>query len=181
MANADNKLTCFSHRPARAADLPALKTLMAASIEKLQQNFISPEQIDASHELMGLDTQLVEDGTYFMVFDGDVLVGCGGWSPRATLFGADHSEGRDASMLVPGKDAARIRAMYTHPDHGRRGVGQYLMELCESKAIDAGFQCTELMATLAGVPFYEANDYEPVLRQDAVSSQGVAVPMVKMR
>ena len=181
MANAEKKLIDFSHRPACAADLPALKEIMAASIRLLQQDFLSADQIDASHEVMGLDTQLVEDGTYYMVFEGETLVGCGGWSSRTTLFGADHSRGRDATMLDPNKDAARIRAMYTHPDHGRKGVGRYIMQLCEGKAAAEGFKSFELMATLAGVPLYKACSYEPVEHRDVKGSSGVKIPMVRMR
>jgi GNAT superfamily N-acetyltransferase len=103
---------------------------------------------------MGLDTQLIEDGTYYCVFDGDLLVGCGGWSYRATLYGGNHSVGRDAALLDPQKDRAKIRAMYTHPDHTRRGIARMIIGASETAAAARGFRALEMAATKAGEPFY---------------------------
>ena len=128
---------------------------------------------------MGLDTQLIDDGTYFVVeIDGEVA-GCGGWSRRATLYGGDQTPGRNAELLDPSKDAARVRAMYTHPDHTRKGVGRLILSLCEEAARRAGFSRVELMATMAGEPLYRACGYEPIERiMD--DRGGVPVPMVRM-
>lgn len=111
----------FRHRMAQREDLPALIALMNAAISELQKPFLDDAQIQSSRTIMGLDTQLVDDGTYFLVEHNGVLAGCGGWSRRATMYGGDQSHGRDAALLDPAKDAARIRAMYTHPDFVRRG------------------------------------------------------------
>jgi hypothetical protein len=105
--------SAFSHRLARREDVPALSALMAASIRELQRDFLSPQAVEASFDVMGLDTQLIDDGTYFVVECADIIAGCGGWSRRATLFGGDHAAKRDAALLDPKKDAARVRAMYT--------------------------------------------------------------------
>ncbi|MER9600444.1 GNAT family N-acetyltransferase, partial [Mesorhizobium sp. M0244] len=104
--------------------MPALVLLMNAAIGELQKPFLTEEQIASSRAIMGLDTQLVDDGTYFIAEQNGVLAGCGGWSRRATLYGGDRSPGRDAALLDPTKDAARVRAMYTHPSFIRRGVGR---------------------------------------------------------
>lgn len=101
----------LTHRLATPADLPALTALMDAAIGELQRGFLDEAQIAASRRLMGLDIQLVADGTYFVVQDGEGIAGCGGWSWRATLYGGDHSPGRDAALLDPATDAARVRAM----------------------------------------------------------------------
>src|SRR5215208_3032756 len=53
------------------------------------------------------------------------------WSRRATLYGGDRSPGRDAALLDPARDAARVRAMYTNPRFTRRGVGRLILTLCE--------------------------------------------------
>src|SRR3569833_1357064 len=98
---------------------------MAASIPELQRGFLTPAQIEASRTIMGLDRQLVADGTYFIVEHDGRIAGCGGRSRRATLYGGDHTPGRDASLLDPAVDAARVRAMYTHPDFARRGVAAW--------------------------------------------------------
>ncbi|HVN00715.1 MAG TPA: GNAT family N-acetyltransferase, partial [Caulobacteraceae bacterium] len=114
----------LSLRLAVEADLTALEALMLAAMAELLSPFLTPAQVAASHAIMGLDTQLVADGTYFVVEAAGALAGCGGWSRRATLFGGDHSTGRDAALLDPRRAAARVRAMYTHPAFTRRGVGR---------------------------------------------------------
>ncbi|WP_262692926.1 GNAT family N-acetyltransferase [Kordiimonas aestuarii] len=172
--------TPFTHRVATHSDIPALTDIMNASIASLQQGFLSPRQVEASFELMGMDTQLIDDGTYYAIMDGDEIVGCGGWSRRATLYGANHTKGRDATLLDPHTDAARIRAMYTHPGHARRGIGRLIMNLCEKKAAEEGFTRYELMATLSGEPLYRACGYLPVVHEVVPTSMGVAVPLIKM-
>src|SRR6185503_2900154 len=107
---------------------------MAAAIGELQTGFLTPAQIAASHAIMGLDRQLIADATYFVVEADSQVAGCGGWSRRATLYGGDHSPGRDAALLDPAVDAARVRAMYTRPGFARRGVGRLILTLCEAAA-----------------------------------------------
>ncbi|MDQ8757956.1 GNAT family N-acetyltransferase [Sphingosinicella sp. LHD-64] len=176
-------MTGFALRPAIEADLPALRALMARAIAELQRGFLTPQEIAASHSVMGLDTQLVADGTYWLAeAAGGELAGCGGWSRRRTLYGGDHSTKlRDAGLLDPAVDAARIRAMYTDPDFTRRGVGRLILEVCEREAAAAGFRRFELMATLAGVPLYRACGYVPVEEVRAEPVDGVCVPLVRMR
>ena len=167
------------HRLARPEDLPALRRLMDAAISQLQRPFLTEDQIAASRTIMGLDTQLVEDGTYFVVEADRVVAGCGGWSRRATLYGGDTSPGRDAALLDPAKDAARVRAMYTHPAFTRRGVGRLILSLCEDAARAESFNRVELVATLAGEPLYRACGYEPV--EAIIDDRGGApVPLLRM-
>ena len=169
----------LTHRLARRADLDALTDLINAAISELQKPFLDEGQIASSRAIMGLDTQLVDDGTYFIVEADGNLAGCGGWSRRATLYGGDQSPGRRAALLDPVTDAARVRAMYTHPHYTRRGVGRLILTLCEKAAKSEGFQKVELMSTLAGEPLYRACGYEP--RERVMDSRGgVAVPLVRM-
>jgi len=173
-------MPAFTHRLARLDDLPVLRDLMRRAIEQLQDGFLTPEQVRASHKVMGLDTQLVRDQTYFMVEKDGVLAGCGGWSWRATLFGGDDSVvTREPAPLDPATDAARIRAMYTDPGFTRQGVGSMVMALCEGAARARGFRRAEMMATMAGVPLYEARGYAPIGAHSAVVD-GVIVPLVRM-
>jgi GNAT superfamily N-acetyltransferase len=171
----------LTHRLARPADLDALRDVMALAIAELQKGFLTDAQIEASNAVMGLDTQLIADGTYFIIEDGAHIAGCGGWSYRATLYGGDHSTDlRDPATLDPATDAARVRAMYTHPAHARKGVGRMIMALCEAAAQDAGFARTELMATLSGEPLYRACGYTPIEHVAAPGPNGVAVPLIRM-
>jgi GNAT superfamily N-acetyltransferase len=171
----------LTHRLAQIDDLPALKALMTRSIEKLQDGFLTPEQVKASHQVMGLDTQLVKDQTYFMIESDGHLVGCGGWSWRATLFGGDNSiVAREPLPLDPATDAAKIRAMYVDPDHARRGIGTMIMDVCENAARAAGFAKAEMMATLAGVPLYRRCGYTDIEAVEATTREGVIVPLIRM-
>jgi GNAT superfamily N-acetyltransferase len=157
----------LTHRLATSSDLPNLRLLMARAIDTLQIGFLNPAQIVASRAIMGLDTQLVDDRTYFIVEAKGALAGCGGWSRRATLYGGDHSEGRDAALLN------------THPDFARRGVGRLILSLCERAALEEGFARVELAATMAGVPLYRACGYAPIKAFED-DRGGVAVPLVRM-
>jgi len=168
-------------RIATINDLDALKVTIHRAIEQLQSEFLTPAQVRTSHHVMGLDTQLLRDGTYFMLFDGERIAGCGGWSYRKTLFGGDASlVVREPETLDPLTDAARVRAMYTDPSYTRRGVGRTILQLCENAARGAGFVRTEMMATLAGEPLYRACGYQRMEPPIEVETDGVAVPLVKM-
>ena len=171
----------FTNRIATEADLPMLRALMTRAIEHLQDDFLSPDQVRASHKVMGLDSQLVRDSTYFVIEEQGIAAGCGGWSFRATLYGGDDSVvAREPARLDPATDAAKVRAMYTNPDFARRGVGRMLLALCEDTARAAGFGRVELMATMAGVPLYRAAGYVAVAETQAPEIDGVTVPLLLM-
>jgi GNAT superfamily N-acetyltransferase len=151
----DVKIRC-----ATRGDTPALTDLIRLSALRLGATDYTTEQIEgALRGAFGVDTLLIDDGTYFVAAIGDQLVACGGWSPRRTLFGTDGRVDRDASPLDPKTDAARIRAFFVHPDFARRGIGRALVDRCESAAVMAGFKSAELMATLPGVRLYAACGY----------------------
>ena len=169
----------FARRLAVPDDLPALMSLMDAAIAELQRGYLSEEQIEASRAIMGLDTQLIQDRTYFVVEHEGQVAGCGGWSRRATLYGTDRTPGRDAALLDPSKDAARVRAMYTDPSFARQGVGRLILYLCEGAARADGFRRVELMATLAGEPLYRACGYHPI--EEVIDGRGgVPIPLLRM-
>lgn len=171
----------LTHRLATEEDLPRLNALMTRSIEQLQDDFLTPEQVRASHKVMGLDTQLVADRTYFMVEEDGQLAGCGGWSFRATLYGGDDSVvAREPARLDPAHDAAKVRAMYTDPGFARRGIGRMVLGLCEAAAREAGFKRVELMGTLSGVPLYTACGYLGVEEVLSAPIDGVQVPLLRM-
>ena len=170
----------ISSRLANRDDLPALMPLIDAAIDELQKGFLDDEQIRSSHAIMGVDTQLIDDGTYFVVEIDGQIAGCGGWSRRATLYGGDHSAGRNTALLDPSRDAAKIRAMYTHPAFARRGVGRLILAVCEAAAVSEGFTSLELMATLSGRPLYEVAGFIAVERVEDRAG-GSAVPLIKMR
>ncbi len=169
----------LQHRLARPDDVAGLTALMERAIAELQRPFLSDVEIAASRALMGLDSQLIDDGTYFVIEQAGALAGCGGWSRRATMYGGDRSPGRDPALLDPTKDPARVRAMYTHPGFVRRGVGRLILTLCEDAAHAERFLRAELVATLAGEPLYTACGYQ-AMERFADDRGGTPVPLVRM-
>ena len=169
----------FISRLAVLEDVPALQEVMDAAIEELQRGFLTPSEICSSRAIMGIDTQLIEDQTYFIVQCGDDIAGCGGWSRRATLYGGNQTPGRDAKLLDPALDPARVRAMYTNPAYARHGVGRLILSLCEAAAAAEGFTRLELMSTLSGEPLYTAYGFRPIERVSDATG-GVPVPLIRM-
>jgi GNAT superfamily N-acetyltransferase len=166
-------------RLATLDEMPALAAVMDAAIAELQRGFLTTRQIESSRAIMGIDTQLIADGTYFVVEEDGAVAGCGGWSRRATLYGGDQTPGRDARLLDPETEPARVRAMYTNPAFARRGVGRMVLVACEDAARAEGFVRLELMATLSGRPLYESFGFVPV--EDIVDDRGgEPVPLVRM-
>jgi GNAT superfamily N-acetyltransferase len=170
----------FSHRLARLEDLPELTALMDASIRTLVGAYLDAARVEASFDFMGVDTQLIEDGTYFVVECEQRIAGCGGWSRRATMYGGDHTRGRDARLLDPATEPARVRAMYTHPDFVRRGIGRLVLSLCEAAAAREGFRSLELVATVAGEPLYRACGFTVIERIDVPTTRSLSVPGARM-
>jgi GNAT superfamily N-acetyltransferase len=178
----------FKLRLATEHDIPALHELIEASVRGLQTGDYTPSQIEgALGTVLGLDTQLVADQTYFVAEAPSqnpkvqsLLVGCGGWSNRKTLFGADHAPGREPDFLNPATDAAKVRAIFVHPAFARRGLGSLLLAHVEAEARAAGFQRFEMGSTLTGVPLYRLKGYVEVERIAVSLKNGETVPVVKM-
>jgi len=140
-------------RPATFQDIPELEKLLALSVRGLSRGYYSPSQIESALKyIFGIDTQLISDGSYYVVETDGVITGCGGWSMRNTLYGGDQHKELVDPLLDHKTDAARIRAFFVHPDYARRGIGRQIMELCEIRAKEHGFSSIELGATLPGVP-----------------------------
>ena len=137
-----------------------MSELIAESARGLSREHYDDAQIEAAIvSVFGVDTSLVEDGTYFVAEDEGTLAGCGGWSRRKALFGGDQYATRDVSYLDPTTEPARIRAFFVHPAHARQGIAHAILRECEKEAMAHGFRAIELMATLPGVKFYQACGY----------------------
>jgi GNAT superfamily N-acetyltransferase len=169
-----------SIRAAVMADVPALNALITVSVRQLSVEFYSPTQIDAALQaVFGVDTQLIADGTYYVI-DGDAgPAAAGGWSGRGTLYGGDQTKRAVDPRLDPATDPARIRAFYVHPAYARRGLARRLYGACERAALAAGFHRLELMATLPGEPLYTALGFT-VAEHNVLTVTGVEVPFKRM-
>ncbi|HTU32776.1 MAG TPA: GNAT family N-acetyltransferase [Candidatus Acidoferrum sp.] len=177
-------------RIATAADVPILPQLIEASVRGLQAAYYTPRQIElALHTVCGVDTQLIADRTYFAAeviaspasyCAKRLLVGCGGWSKRRTLFGGDRWGARQDDLLDPARDAAKIRAFFIHPDWARRGIGTMILDACEAAAKAAGFKRLEMGATLSGVPFYCTKGYAAIENVDVPLADGERFAIVRM-
>src|SRR5271165_1152342 len=178
-------------RLAEARDIPVLRELIEVSVRGLQAGDYSAEQLEqALQTVYGVDTQLIADGTYFAAEETDgagsessiapLIVACGGWSKRKTLYGGDQFAAREDSLLDPATDAAKIRAFFVHPYWARRGIGGMILEACEAAAFAAGFRRLEMGATLTGVPFYRAKGYVELEDAAVPLGDGLTLPIVRM-
>jgi len=177
-------------------DIPVLQKLIDASVRGLQTEDYTPAQIEgALQTVFGVDSQLIADGTYIVAeavlprveAQGTnrpeaqtAIVGCGGWSKRKTLYGADHWTGRQDELLDPRHDAAKIRAFFIHPDWARRGVGTMILEACENAARAAGFQRFEMGATLTGAKLFGVKGYVAVKPISIPLVNGETLPVIHM-
>lgn len=171
-------------RLATMTDVPALNALITASARGLSAGFYTPAQVEAlvTH-VFGVDTQLIVDGTYYVIDAPDgAPAAVGGWSARRTLYGGDQAKAGDAAdaPLDPATEPARIRAFFVHPSWARHGLGRQLFAACAAAARAAGFGALELMATLPGEPLYRALGFTAVERLEVTLPGGVKVPLVQM-
>lgn len=169
-------------RLASLEDIPALARLVEASVRGLGGRDYTPPQIESALKyIFGVDTQLIEDGTYFVVESEGQLIGAGGWSRRKALYGSDQAKGRaEDNLLDPRHDPAKIRAFYVHPDWARRGIASQIMNACQAAARQAGFTRLELLATLTGTPLYATCGFQMVEPVGINLPDGVILPTTKM-
>src|SRR5256885_5570691 len=176
----------FSVRLATQPDIPTLHALIESSVRTLQANDYTSTQIEgALGTVLGLDTQLLADQTYFVAETTNssgtkTIVACGGWSKRKTLFGSDHAALREPDFLNPATHAAKIPAILVHPDWARRGLGTLLLETCENAAKSAGFTQFEMSSTLTGVPLYKLRGYQVIEPIAVPLPNGESLPVIRM-
>jgi GNAT superfamily N-acetyltransferase len=168
-------------RLATSEDVPALRDLIVASVSRLQaEDYNEAQRQAALGSVFGVDPMLIGDSTYFLVESDSQIAACGGWSRRATPFGSDSSPARDDRMLDPQRDAARVRALFVHPQFARRGLGTMILEACESAAKAAGFVRAELTATLTGVKLFGVRGYVPAGEIQIPLNNGEILPVIRM-
>jgi GNAT superfamily N-acetyltransferase len=172
----------YQIRKATLQDRGTLETLIARSARQLGAQDYTVEQIEgALRGAFGVDTQLIEDGTYFVVESEGQIVGCGGWSRRRTLFGGDSHTERSAAELDPRVEPGKIRAFFVAPEHARKGIGTIILKHCEDNARSYGFSCLELMATLPGVRLYVRHGYVSGTPIQYELTPGLKIEFVPMR
>jgi GNAT superfamily N-acetyltransferase len=174
----------FQIRPSVPADIPVLLEMIDGSVRRLQATDYTAAQIDSAlRTVFGVDSQLIADGTYLVVqTQGEVpvIVACGGWSKRKTLYGGDRWKGREDDLLDPATDAAKIRAFFIHPDWARRGIGTMLLDACEDAARAAGFTRFEMGATLTGVKLFQKRGYVALERLEVPLEGSITLPVIHM-
>jgi GNAT superfamily N-acetyltransferase len=172
----------FRLQAATTSDIPRIRELIAASVRALQVEYSAEQREAALATVFTVDSQLVADGTYLMAIAEDgCLAGCGGWSRRKTLYGGDHQvEAIVADLLDPAHDAAKIRAIFVHPDFARMGLGSLLLQAAEQAALQEGFTRFEMGSTLSGVPLYTLKGYEALEEIDVPVGEGRSISVVRM-
>jgi GNAT superfamily N-acetyltransferase len=183
-------------RLATVTDTPALQALIDVSVRGLQaQDYTSAQIEGALKTVFGVDSQLIADRTFIVAeakSDGieradqkdvkvePVIVGCGGWSKRKTLYGGDRWTGREDDLLDPLRDAAKIRAFFIHPAWARQGIGGMILEACEAAARAAGFTRYEMGATLTGAKLFGVKGYVAVKPISIPLMNGEVLPVIHM-
>lgn len=168
-------------RLATEADTPVLRALIEDSARVLSRGFYTDAETDSAiRYVFGVDSLLVRDGTYYVAVRDGAPVACGGWSRWRTMYGGDQRPVGEAELLDPSRDAARIRAFFVHPSAARQGVGRALLARCAADAAAAGFRSLTLMATLPGVPFYQALGFRRVEDVVDVLPDGTPLRFVRM-
>jgi GNAT superfamily N-acetyltransferase len=168
-------------RAATIADLPELRALIGRSVRELSATFYTPAQIEAALvAVFGVDTQLIADGTYYVIDSPSGVAAAGGWSFRRTLYGGDQMKDAVDPVLDPAAEPARIRAFFVHPDWARRGLARQLYGDCARAALAAGFRSFELMATLPGEPLYAALGFSAMQRVAVPLGEGIELQLVRM-
>jgi len=183
-------------RLALPSDIPVLQALIDVSVRGLQAQDYTLAQIEgALKTVFGVDSQLIADGTYLVAeavpsgsksdepeSDGaaSLIVGCGGWSKRKTLYGGDRWTGREDELLDPLRDAAKIRAFFIHPAWARQGIGGMILEACEAAARAVGFTRYEMGATLTGAKLFGVKGYVAVKPISIPLINGEVLPVIHM-
>jgi GNAT superfamily N-acetyltransferase len=173
----------FHLRVATTNDVAAIRDLIGASVRGLQTGDYSAAQREgALATVFTVDSQLIADGTYFVATTDDgTLAGCGGWSFRKTLYGGDHQvEAIAPERLDAAVDAAKVRAIFVHPDFARMGVGSLILKAAEEAAMAQGFTCFEMGSTLTGVGLYTLNGYREMTRFMVPVGGGETIEVVRM-
>jgi GNAT superfamily N-acetyltransferase len=174
----------FRIRIATTEDIPQLHELIELSIRQLSTDFYTPAQIDGSVGfIFGPDTQLIADSTYFVATPADnpnLIVGCGGWSFRKTLFGSDLAPGRVPERRDVATEAASIRAIFVRPGFTRKGLGMQIMAHCEQAAVEAGFSKLEMGSTLTGISLYSRCGYRRTSEEQVPLPNGESLLVVHM-
>ncbi len=147
-------------------DYSAVRYVHAASLRLRRVSPFSAQEIAAFGELVYsaqyLDTLQGED-LYLAWLDGEI-VGTAGWCPSGNT-------GR----------TARICSAYVRPLFAGLGIGRFLVEAAEARALHAGFQDVSVRATTYALGFFDRLGY-------TVTSHGVRIlpshqdlPVVFMR
>jgi GNAT superfamily N-acetyltransferase len=168
-------------RLALGSEIKTLNELIAQSARMLCKQDYTPEEIESAvAHVFGVDTELVEDKTYYVIEDKGQILACGGWSKRKTLLGGNQFNSRDSSLLDPKKDPAKIRAFFVHPDYARHGLGKKLLAHCEEEAKRNGFSRIEMMATLTGAKLYQTQGYMGSEQVDYSLPNGCVLKFIRM-
>jgi GNAT superfamily N-acetyltransferase len=172
----------FIIRLASFEDVSEMERLIAESVRGLSRGFYTDSQIESAIKyIFGVDSQLLVDRTYYVAMEASIIVACGGWSKRNTLYGGDQHKSKYDPLLDPNKDAARIRAFFVHPNWARKGLGRSMIQLCEEAAMKNGFNQMTLGATLTGEPLYLSMGYSSVERTEALMPDNQVMTIVKMK
>ncbi|WP_298292971.1 GNAT family N-acetyltransferase [uncultured Litoreibacter sp.] len=156
-------------RPTTRRDIAAVDALLAASYPVLLKADYPPSVLVTALPLISrAQPKLVTCGTYYGVFEGQTLVGAGGWTMAAP--GGAQSRAK----------AAHIRHVVTDHRRVREGVGRLLMAHIFAKAAEAGVNFLACQSTLTAAPYYRAMGFEGEQVISVPLRAGIDFPAVSM-
>lgn len=181
------KITTSTTRPqirlrrAILRDVNKLLDMIERSLYDLGSDFYTTEQLEsASNYMLEIESQLIIDGTLYVVEIGQRIIACGAWSYRGAPYNSVHAHFGDRMVLDPARHPAKLQTFYVHPDWTRRGFAGRLMKECLAKAWDGGFDKVEVLATLMSVPLFQKFGFRQATPMKIGFPDGVSMQTVHM-
>ncbi|TQV71921.1 GNAT family N-acetyltransferase [Denitrobaculum tricleocarpae] len=125
-------------------------------------------------EIGGLDKDLINRRTYYVVEQDNHIIGSGGWSDRRGRPASD-LEAQKSKFLPP-----CICTVFVDPDYIRRGVGTAILNAAEEDIRLAGYHSAELVTILSAVNFYASHGYRKLDNSVVELSNGSLLPAIRM-
>ena len=134
----------YSIRPFEKGDETAISEMIAYTLRVSNREDYTPEYLEGivSHYPPEFFTEHAEDSHFYVLCDGNRIIGCGG----ITGYMGSTAE-------------SYVFSVFIHPDYQSRGLGKMIMDVLESDDYFLRAHRTELSASITAAGFYEKLGY----------------------